>query len=379
MEDERPIEDWGPPPAGEGGGGPSWQREILPARAWTSSLLGWRQGRVQLGLDLGSHALKAVLVERSSKRTRLLSFALVELPMVAGEPQGAQLQALAEAFESLHLRGVEIVTAVESSRAIMKQLTLPAMSPKEMEQAMPWEARRYIPFDLEDVALDYQVLRKEKDARDMEVFLVAIPRSQVESHLEILRAGRIDPAWTGVSALALMNAFLAGGGLRPEETVVLIDLGAETTTLNVYREGEEFFTRSIAIAGNAFSVAIQESLGIPSLAQAEARKRKPEPGDDLWRLIASPFSELVLELRRSLTFYDNRTGRRGLDRLLLTGGGARLQGIDQLLERELDLPVEVYHPLRGIEVVEAGLPCSSQTLEELSPQLSLALGLTWCG
>lgn len=362
------------------GAGPPWRREILRARSGSSpKVRGWRQEKVRLGLDVGSYALKAVLVQRSPRGARLLSFALVELPEAEGEPKDAQLQALGEAVEGLHLKGVEVVTSVDSSRAIIKQLTLPVMSPKEMDQAMPWEARRYIPFDLDEVALDYQVLRKEKGVRDMDVLLVAVPRSQVEAHLELLREGKIDPSWTNVNALALMNAFLVRGDLRPGETVVLIDLGAESTTLNVYREGEELFTRSIAIAGNSFSAALKEGLGLSSLSQAESWKRSPGPTGDVWRLIASPLSGLVMEMRRSLTFYDNRTGRQGLDRVLLTGGSARLRGIDRFLERELDLPVEVYDPLRGIEIEEEGLPCPLEVLDELSPQLSLALGLALCG
>lgn len=356
-----------------------WQREVFRARPWSPKLLERRQGRVRLGLDLGSFAIKAVLVQGSSKGTRLLSFALVELPEDTGDPKDAQLEALGEALECLHLKGVEVVTSLDSSRAIIKQLTLPAMSRKELEQAIPWEARRYIPFDLDEVALDYQVLRKEKGGREMDVLLVAIPRGQVDAHLELLREGSLAPSWTNVNALALMNASLARGNLQPEETVALIDLGAENTTLNVYREGEEFFTHSIAIAGNCFSATLKAELGLSSLSQAEAWKRRPEAMDHLMALMASPLSALVLELRRSLTFYDNRTGRRGLDRVLLTGGSARLRGIDRFLERELDLPVEVYDPLRGIEIEEGGLPCPLDLLGDLSPQLSLALGLTLCG
>lgn len=84
---------------------------------------------------------------------------------------------------------------------------------------------------------------------------------------------------------------------------------------------------------------------------------------------------MLLKLRRSLTFYDNQTGRQCFDRILLTGGSARLQGIDRFFERELDLPVEVLNPLKGVEIEEEGLPCSLETLVEYSPQLSLALGL----
>jgi type IV pilus assembly protein PilM len=328
-----------------------------------------------LGLDIGSHSVKCVQLEkRGGEAYRLLSVGAFEVAPeginLEEDPRKAIVLAIRKAIEGINPKRTAIVTAIGGVSTAIRQIELPFMSEKELASAIKWEARNYIPFDINDVELDYQIINTSKTSNRLDIILVSIIKDFVRYHLELLREIPIDPQIIDVNPLALVNAVLFNEEIERDEFVVLMDIGDKNTTLSVYSEEGQYFVRNIMISGNDFTDDIMKGNGV-SYADAEKFKRE-EDSVGLIETIKPSLENLVREVRRSLTFYENQAKIKGFSKIFLTGGSAPLKGLDGYLSTELGLPVEILNPFRKISVQQASL---------LSPfgndlcKLALAVGL----
>jgi type IV pilus assembly protein PilM len=328
-----------------------------------------------LGLDIGSHSVKCVQLEkRGVEAYRLLSVGAFEVAPeginLEEDPRKAIVLAIRKAIEGINPKRTAIVTAIGGVSTAIRQIELPFMSEKELASAIKWEARNYIPFDINDVELDYQIINTSKTSNRLDIILVSIIKDFVRYHLELLREIPIDPQIIDVNPLALVNAVLFNEEIERDEFVVLMDIGDKNTTLSVYSEEGQYFVRNIMISGNDFTDDIMKGNGV-SYADAEKFKRD-EDSVGLIETIKPSLENLVREVRRSLTFYENQAKIKGYSKIFLTGGSAPLKGLDGYLSTELGLPVEILNPFRKINVQQASL---------LSPfgndlcKLALAVGL----
>ena len=328
-----------------------------------------------LGLDIGSHSVKCVQLEkRGAAAYRLLSVGVFEIAPeginLEEDPRRAIVSAIRKAIEGINLKRTAIVTAIGGVSTAIRQIGLPFMTEKELASAIKWEARNYIPFDINDVELDYQIINASKASNKLDIILVSIIKDFVRYHLELLKEIPIDPQIIDVSPLALVNAVLFNEEIERDEFAVLMDIGDKNTTLSVYSEEGQYFVRNIMISGNDFTDDIMKGNGF-SYAEAERFKRS-EDSVGLIETIKPSLDNLVREVRRSLTFYENQAKIKGFSKIFLTGGSAPLKGLDGYLSAELGLPVEILNPFRKINVEQASL---------LSPfgndlcKLALAVGL----
>jgi type IV pilus assembly protein PilM len=322
-----------------------------------------------VGLDIGSHTVKAIqLLREKSSQIRLLSLGVAEIDKGTENQTESIPAAITKALEDCDLERVRLITALGGSSAVIKQVSFPLVSEKEIESSLKWEASRHIPVSLDNVELSFQVRSANKDENSSEVLLVAADKVMLRQHLDLLEEVELRPDIVDVSPLALANAFLTLSSEDEGKNIALIDIGASSTIISVFRRGGFFFTRDISIGGDTFTAEIQNIYRL-EYPQAEVFKRE-EPVD--LEQMKPVLDQLLLEIRQSLLFYDNKSGHKGYEDFFVTGGGAKLSGLSGYLEENLNLPVNDFRPLADIQV-DNNVP--EDTLETLESQLGVAMGL----
>jgi type IV pilus assembly protein PilM len=252
------------------------------------------------------------------------------------------------------------------------------MSPEDLRNAIRFEADRYIPFDVEEVVLDCQPFDApglgEVGPNEMRVLLVACKRALVDEQLRVLASAGLQPEIVDVDVFALGNAYEAAapGGADGEKVRAAVDVGASKTCVNVLRAGTSLFTREIQAGGDAFTAAVANRLGLKDL-EAEALKRRP--GDDAERVrgaVTPAIDDLATEVRLSFEYFENQFDR-GVDEVLLSGGGARLQGFADDLARIVDRPTAPWDPTGDLPIAAGTV--DADALREHASELAVAVGL----
>ena len=231
-----------------------------------------------VGLDIGSSAVKAIeLVSKGrDKGFELRSLGIAPIPNEA-IVQGAFLNssaivdAIGEAIEAGRIKTKQVAVAVSGHSVIVKKVSLPAMTRDELEDQIQWEAEQYIPFDVNEVHLDFQILDTSEGEGQMDVLLVAAKRDLVDDYVQVIQEAGLLPAAVDVAAFAVENAFEMNYEAAPDEVVALVNIGAQVVNINVIENGIPAFTRDITTGGNQYTEEIQKSLSI-SFEEAERIK-----------------------------------------------------------------------------------------------------------
>jgi type IV pilus assembly protein PilM len=258
---------------------------------------------------------------------------------------------------------------------IVKKITLPAMSPEELSESIRWEAEQYVPFDINDVNLDYVVL--ESGAGDtMDVLLVAVKKDKIGDYTSVISQAGRNPVLVDVDSFALQNAYEANYPVEPGSVVALVNVGASVTNVNVLSGGNTVFWRDISFGGNQYTDAIQKQLSL-SFDQAESLKKGERAGDhsvqEILPILRSVTDDLAQELQKTFDFFQATTSTSKIDHLLLAGGSSRVVNFDTQLKDRFGMPVEVMNPFRQIDIT--GTAVSTEWLSENAPSLAVAVGL----
>ncbi len=316
-----------------------------------------------VGLDVGTDAVKAVVLKKMRSGWSLVAAAEVPMPDSGTSDPDAAADVLKQVFDTLRLRRARVATALAGQSAIVKRLSLPAMSDAELAEAIPWEAEQYIPFDLADVQLDFQVMNAG-DARrtTTDVLLVAAKRDKIDERTDVvLRSGR-QPIVLDLEAFALVNAYEMNHPERSEPLTVLVHTGRTSTIVCLLERGQLAFTRDIALGGQSHSEALMRDLNVDAIV-AERLKfptRPLLPGvtvDQVRAVLRDVSSQLVSEISKTIDFYRATAPIEKISRVVLSGGACAADGLSDLLSAEFDAPIEVFDPFRAIERrrgVEAG-------------------------
>ncbi|NIO05228.1 MAG: type IV pilus assembly protein PilM [Proteobacteria bacterium] len=333
-----------------------------------------------VGLDVGSHTIKCVYLEkRGSHRAELLHAHAVrvspqEKTLEGSDGTHATIRAIRKAMENIPSHRAKIVTSVGGVSTAIRQVEVPKMSAKELSSSVNLWSRNFIPFDIKEVQLDYQVFGFDKSSRKIRLILVAVIKDHIQQHIDLLHEASIDPVLVDVNPLAVMNAFLFNEEMGDDEWIIVLDVGDRNTTLCIYNETGQYFVRNLMISGHDFTRDIQRKLALP-YGDAERYKKgeltPPEGGKDsgsLTDVIKPSLDALIKEVRRSLTYFENQTRTKGFTQIVLTGGSAHMEGLAQYLGENLGLPVRIFDPFRHIETKRATIPGPVS-------QFALAVGL----
>jgi len=253
------------------------------------------------------------------------------------------------------------------------------MTEAELRDSIYWEAEQYIPFDIQDVNLDYQILDAGTgpDSRgSMEVLLVAAKKEKIGDYTSVITQAGRTPVVMDVDAFALQNAFEVNYGLEPDKIVVLLNAGASAININVLQGDQSVFTRDISIGGNAYTEALQRELNLP-FETADALKRGlPVDGvtyEDARPVLRAVTENVMLEIQKTFDFFKATAASDKIDRIMLSGGASRAEGFTEMLTERFEAPVESFDPFRKIALDTSKLHIADA--ENVLPTAAVAVGL----
>jgi type IV pilus assembly protein PilM len=349
----------------------------------------FRRPRPLVGLDIGSSAIKAVELKASGRTFKVSAFGIEPVPpdsIVDGAiiDGAAVADAIRRLFETRGFRTREVAASLAGNAVIVKKIALPPMSEAELAESIFWEAEQYIPFAVQDVNLDYQVLGGAPDGRNgapasgtgMDVLLVAAKKEKIADYTGVItQAGRV-PVVMDVDAFALQNAYEVNYGVEPGTVVALLNAGASAININVVNGDQSLFTRDISIGGNAYTEALQKELHL-SHEQAEQLKRG-EAVDGLDFEHARPIlravtENVLLEVQKTFDFFRGTTGTDHIDRIVLSGGASRVDGFAEMLAERFEAQVEAFDPFKRIAFDAARFGVASPA--DVAASAAVAVGL----
>lgn len=342
----------------------------------------FRKQKSIVGLDLGSSVVKAVEISLEGPEPVITGFARVEMP-----PGGSVADAIATAFSEGKFRSKRVVTAVSGQSVVVRYVPMMKMSDTDLKQAIRFETDKYLPFELDEVVLDCQALKRtpggqpeehkdgKKEGEQMTVLLAACKTRTIQERVQLLQSQGLSPIAIDIDLFALANAW-GLCGLPPEEgdeaALALVDVGATRTSINVLTAGETCFSREINIGGADMTQAVARRLSL-EVFEAEAIKRASEKHElEVNTAIAPVLEDLVGELSLSLDYVENHEGVK-VTEILLSGGGILAPGAAQYIEQATGRKARTWNPLEGLRVDVNKVDV--EELEAWAPTLVVAVGL----
>ncbi len=334
-----------------------------------------------VGLDLGSSAVKLVELRERKGEYHLERLGVEPLSpeaIVDGSIMDSSLvvDAIHKLNDETRVKATSYATSLSGHSVIIKKIQVPAMNPEELGESIQWEAEQYIPFDINDVRLDYVVLPDGGERDTMEVLLVAVKRDKVNDYISVISQTGKSPVLVDVDAFAIQNCYEVNYDVDPLKTVALVNMGAAVTNINVIARGATVFWRDISFGGNQFTESLQRDLNL-SFDQAEALKRGEAQGRyspaDVRQVLDEVSAEMAAEIRKTFDFYTATSSEGAADELVLSGGCSLTPGLQEVLRDRFQVPVELMNPLRRIRYRESEF--SAGWLETIAPMLAVAVGL----
>jgi len=342
-----------------------------------------------VGVDIGTASIKVCQVKETRKGLGLVRLGYAPLgPQVIVDGQvmdsGAVVEALQKVFHDAKIRQKECALSVSGQSVIIRKITVPMMTEAELEEQIQWEAEQHIPFDIKDVHVDYQVLRRRAEASQMDLLLVAAKRDQIEEYAQLARNAKLKPMVCDIDAFTVQNLFEYSRTLPQDQTIALINVGASLSSLNIIANGVSAFTREIANGGNGITEEIQKQLNVPH-DQAEAYKCGGSASADdpsragmvpqqVVQVIEAVSDTIAAEIQRSLDFFMATSGEGEIARIYVTGGSANLAALARAIERRARVSVETWSPVEKLTIEAKEV--DPQLLQTRAAQLSVALGLS---
>jgi type IV pilus assembly protein PilM len=337
-----------------------------------------------VGLDIGTSSLKVAHLRDTGKGSQLLAFDTLMLPpdtlrdgVILNMP--VLQQRIMELFAVNKIREKKVAISLSGHSVIIKKISLPEMTMAELEQNIQWEAEQYIPFDIKDVNVDFQVINPRAGQGQMDVLLVAAKRAVIEELLEVVRAAKLEPTIVDVDAFALYNTFELNFPVPREEVVALINVGASTININVVSSGVTVFTRDITIGGNLLTDEIAKQFAVP-WEEAEHMKTTSETTlsmsgvlREVQRIATRVSESLINEIQRSLDFFAATAMNADISAIYLCGGAALQTGLIDGLERRLGTQVRALNPFQNVQIDPKRF--DAQLIQRMAPVAGIAMGL----
>lgn len=338
-----------------------------------------------VGLDIGSSSIKVVQMKEAKGRYVLLKFGVKPLDpetIVDGTVMdaGKVVAAIKELFKEQRVRGKQVATSISGHSVIVKKITLPTVPEEELETQVRLAAEQYIPFDINEVNLDFHILNPNEQTDDgesqMSILLVAAKRDKVTELTELVRRAGLTPVVLDVDAFAIENMYDVNYGVAPGDVAALVNIGASVMNINIVKGGTSVFTRDISIGGNRYTEAIQRDLGA-SFEEAEAAKK----GESRARLdreavaaaVAAVNAEVAAEVANSIDYFRTTNMDGEIGKILLCGGCARVKGLAEHLSQRMGVAVEIANPFAEIDT--SGVKPDPSGLEAVAPLAAVGVGL----
>jgi type IV pilus assembly protein PilM len=342
-----------------------------------------RRTKSLVGLDIGSSAVKAVELKPAGKGYKVAAFGSEPIPpdsIVDGAiiDGGAVAEAIRRLFGGRGIKTKDVAASLSGNAVIVKKITLPQMTESELAESIYWEAEQYIPFDIQDVNLDYQILDQggEPGKGTMDVLLVAAKKEKIADYTGVIAQAGRSAVVVDVDAFALQNAYEANYGIEPGAIVVLLNAGASATNINILNGDQSVFTRDISIGGNAYTEALQKELNLPFDLADQLKRGIPVDGvtfEDAKPVLRAVSENVMLEIQKTFDFFKATAASDRIHRIMLSGGASRAEGFTEMLAERFEAPVEGLDPFKRVGFDVKKLQAASAA--EVAPTAAVAVGL----
>jgi len=334
-----------------------------------------------MGLDIGTSSVKIAQIEETKNGLFLKSLCVGELPpevVVEGEVMDVSVvtDKIKELLKEFSIKTKNVAVAVLGRSVIIKKIKLPMMKIEELEESIHMEAEQYIPFDIDDVNIDFQVIDGDtEDNENMDVMLVVVKKEKINDIMNMVIGSNLNPSIIDVDGFALENQYEINND-DEGQNVALIDIGASIANIIILKDGCSVFTRDISIGGNNYTKAIQKNYNL-SFEQAEKIKLGEE-SDEFSRIsietaLQEINEEVADEIQGTFGYFKATFEDENISKIVLSGGCACLAGFPEFLEQKLEIPVEISNPFKNIAFNEKDI--DYDYLDRLKPMLAVVVGL----
>ncbi len=334
-----------------------------------------------VGLEIGSSSIKLVELKKGRGGITVTTMGMEPLAsdivvdsMIVDS--GSVASAITKLFTEHNIKAKAVATSVSGHSVIVKpNVKMPAMSDGELSDVIQQEAAQYIPFDIADVNIDFQILNDESLGPQMDVLLVAVKKDKILNYTNVLSLAGKSPAVVDIDAFALQNCYEYNYEPSPNSTVALLNLGASVMNINIVKGSTPLFTRDVSVGGHQYTDSLQKELDL-SFDDAESLKLGSKVGtvsEDAKLPILQQVTEIiVLEIQKTFDFFRATAAGEHIERIYLAGGSSKVPGLIEALRQEFSLPVEVLNPFQKIE---APVGPGSELVEQNAAQRAVAVGL----
>jgi type IV pilus assembly protein PilM len=333
-----------------------------------------------IGIDIGSSSVKLVQLKGLKGSYELLNAGIVPLPPEAIVDNTIMdstsiVNAIKNLVASIGVRVKDVACSISGNSVIIRKITLPAMPAEDLEDQISWEAEQYIPFDINDVNMDFQILSPDSiDPSKMAVLLVASKRDIINDYVALFNEAGMILAVVDVDSFAVQNAFEMNHDAETEEVLALINIGASIMNINVIKDGISLFTRDVQMGGNLYTEEIQKQLGVSS-SDAESMKilAFEAKNNDLLDVLTKVNETITQEIRRSLDFYNSTASDDRITKVFVSGGSSKGYKFIESVSEKVGIPVELFNPFAKLKYNEKDF--DPEYLQEIGPLMAVSVGL----
>ncbi len=334
-----------------------------------------------IGLDIGSGSIKAAEIVETKRGGTLKNFGIIDIAHGAIEegtinnPETVA-ESLQQLFISSGFNENNVAVSIGGYSVIVKKIVVQTMAEEQLQETIHFEAEQYIPFDISDVNLDFQILgESESNPNQMNVFLVAAKKEMLDDYINLMNLAELNPCIIDVESFALQNSFEASYDAQNQD-VALIDIGASKTSLNILKNAASVFMRDVSLGCGQINQKIM-SLIECSFEEAEQLKYGNKPDklspDDLKGIVSSVVADWCTEIRRALDFFYSTYPEDQIKRIILSGGGANIAEFRKLLATEASTEVEIINPFQNFHIENKNL--DDAFIKQVAPQAAICMGL----
>jgi type IV pilus assembly protein PilM len=333
-----------------------------------------------VGVDIGSHAVKVCQLQKAGSDYRLLAVGSAAITPGAVEDGVLQdpevvAKAISELFKNLKIKTKRVGISISGYSVIVKKINLDVMSDEDLADYIAEEAEQYIPFDIEDVYLDFQVINSDREDNDRcEVMLVAAKKEVIDDYLDLLQEQKLLPVLVDVDGFALENIWENASDKRGN--VALVDIGASKMNINIIADGSSVLARDVVVGSEQLTDQIAGTLEI-DFEKAEQLKLGRIPAgeyqEELEEIFTQTCTQWVLEIKKAIDLYLSNNPDKPLATLVLSGGGSKVRGLKKYIASETGLEVVAFNPFASMTLNEKKI--DRKYLEAIAPEMAIAAGL----
>jgi len=340
------------------------------------------KGRNIIGLDIGSRNIKAVQLKEVKGGFQLVKFGIAPLStelIVDGSILDAPrvVEAIKELISKSNIKAKDVTISVSGhASVIIKRITFPLMSEKEMHESIKFNAEQYIPFNIEDVNMDYQILGQWPKENKMDVLIVAVKKDKVNEYISVTRDAGLNPVIVDVDAFALENMYEVNYEINAASNVALVNIGASMININILKGGVSIFTRDSSVGGDLISETIQRELNI-SYNDAERLKAGETieglSQEDITSALIVATEDVIGEVLRTFDYFRSTSNyAEDVNEVILSGGCSLMKDFISLLSEKIGLEIKVAEPFKNIRIPDS---FDKAYIDKISPLAAVAIGL----